>query len=150
MFIVFDLDDTLTCTDQRQHILDPTMQFETESERWNKFFDECVHDKPVHHIIEIFDVLVEAGHIVEIWTGRSSRVEKQTKEWLAMHTLNYVSDEVPLRMRLDGDFRNDIEIKSEFIERYGKPDLVFEDRNKLVKWWRQLEVTCCQVKESNF
>lgn len=149
MFIVFDLDDTLSDTSQRQHILDPTMQFESESDRWDKFFDECVNDKPVDNIIILFNTLVSVGYNVEIWTGRSDRVEKETREWLQKH-VEFFDSRVQLRMRLDGDYRNDIEIKSEFIERFGKPDIVFEDRNKMVEWWRQLEVTCLQVKESNF
>lgn len=146
MFIVFDLDDTLACTDHRQHILE--QEFDTESEKWNAFFDQCYLDKPVPAMILLFMHLVQTlGIRVEIWTGRSDRVAKDTTDWLNKHTKvkNY-----SLRMRKEGDFRPDTEIKAEMIKQHGRPDIVFDDRNKMVAWWREQGITCCQVKESDF
>lgn len=150
MFIVFDLDDTLADTSHRQHILD--QNHETESDKWNTFFDACDKDSPVLALIEFIDELAyrlcKTDHRVEIWTGRSDSVRDKTEAWLQKHLECH--NFIPLRMRADGDFREDTEVKGDWIEQYGKPDLVFDDRNKVVKWWREQGVTCCQVKESDF
>ena len=148
MFIVFDLDDTLADTSHRQHILDNGDK--ASSETWNKFFDACDKDTPNTEIIEVCDVLSNPrlGHRVEIWTGRSDRVFEKTNIWLRQHLLHV--DNCILRMRVEGDFRHDTEIKGEWIQRFGKPDLVFEDRNSMVKYFREQGITVCQVKESDY
>lgn len=155
MFIVFDLDDTLANTDHRQHIL--AQDFENESDKWNAFFDACIKDEPMKETISLFNSLASSQpgkyieqHRVEIWTGRSERVKKETEMWLTYYIEQFSSIRTFLRMRTEGDFREDWEIKTEWIEKYGKPDLTFDDRNKVVKWWREQGVTCCQVKESDF
>ena len=158
MFIVFDLDDTLADTSHRQYILE---EGDTkDSETWNAFFDACDKDAPVFPIISVFNALY-ANHAIkiEIWTGRSESVRKKTVHWLERNTdigvtLGNVrfqhSDQYELRMRPEGDYRHDTEIKAEWIETHGKPDLVFDDRNTMVQWWRDQDVVCCQVKESDF
>ena len=145
-FIVFDLDDTLCDTGHRQHILEGN--FENDSEMWNSFFDACDRDEPVPAMINLFNSLTSMSHRVEIWTGRSDRVLEKTKAWLEKHTL--FPNRYVLRMREEGDFRHDTEIKADWIREYGKPDLVFDDRNSVVKWWREQGVVCCQVKENDF
>lgn len=153
-FVVFDLDDTLACTDHRQYILDCDADYENESEKWNAFFDACVKDQPIRPVINIFNALVSATYEhqnrIEIWTGRSDRVREQTEMWLTFYLKEFSKHHVALRMRTEGDFRADTEIKAEWIEQYGKPDLVFDDRNKMVNWWREQGIVCCQVKESTF
>ena len=172
MFIVFDLDDTLANTDHRAHILDE--EHESEEAKWNAFFAECHNDAPNIDVLNLFKMLHRAGEtsyskspIIEIWTGRIETVRWDTVRWLAKYMPNIyhyqpmtdknkseddgrVISGPPIRMRKADDFRKDTEIKGEWIEKYGKPDLVFDDRNKMVKWWREQGVTCCQVKESNF
>lgn len=147
MFIVFDLDDTLADTSHRQHILDGADL--KDSNVWNTFFDACDKDKPKNEIIEVLDALQITGfHRIEIWTGRSNRVYEKTVTWLQ----KYIYDEssVLIRMRQEGDYRHDTEIKAEMMQEFGRPDLVFDDRNSVVKWWREQGITCCQVKESDF
>ena len=146
MFIVFDLDDTLADTSHRQYILE--QEFETSTEKWNAFFDACDSDVPVSEMITLLDTLATSGHRVEIWTGRSDRVIAKTKEWLSKHLKH--PELCTLRMRQAGDFRSDIDIKGQWLKEYGTPDLVFDDRNRMVQWWRAQGIICCQVKESNF
>ena len=151
MFLVFDLDDTIACTKHRQPIL--LQQFDTATEMWAAFFDKCHLDEPIQPMLNLLYTLAPLHqHRVEIWTGRSDRVKEITTEWLIAHTpfnhntINYLT----LRMRPDGDFRPDTELKGAWIEEYGKPDLVFDDRNKMVKWWREQGIVCCQVRENHF
>ena len=145
MFIIFDLDDTLANTGHRQHLL--FEEYENESERWKTFFEACDKDEPVKEVIELLNSLI-IKHRVEIWTGRSAIVFDKTVNWLRKH-INYFNISM-LRMRRRGDFRSDIEVKSEWVKEIGKPDIVFDDRNKMVKWWREQGVICCQVKESDY
>ena len=149
MFIVFDLDDTLADTTHRQWILDG--RDKSDPATWDTFFGQCYWDSPKQEIIAIFEAFAASEifeHRIEIWTGRSKLVENKTRAWLN----KYVgwSEKYALRMREEGDYRHDTEIKGEWIEKHGKPDLVFDDRNKTVQWWRDQGVVCCQVKESDF
>ena len=148
MFTVFDLDDTLSDTSHRQHILEEGDT--TDSNTWNAFFDACDNDAPNHEIIAVFNALVTTPHNrIEIWTGRSDRVREKTLAWLQENCVEH-ADSVRLRMRSEGDYRHDSELKAEWVDHYGKPDLVFDDRNQMVQWWREQDVVCCQVKESDF
>ena len=59
-----------------------------------------------------------------------------------------------LLMREDDDYRDDSIVKPELLDKAGiKLDdilCVFEDRNRMVKKWRELGLTCVQVNEGNF
>ena len=74
----------------------------------------------------------------------------KTAEWLK--NLGY--GESRLFMRQEKDFRPDEVIKKELYETYIKPNYnvvaVFDDRNKVVKMWRELGLMCCQVNEGDF
>ena len=148
MFVVFDLDDTLAHTEHRQHILG-SGDYAIESDMWDAFFEECDKDTPNYEIMKALSVFAQAGHRVEIWTGRSDLVFRKTEKWL-MDNLMECYRFITLRMRKQGDFRHDTEIKGEWIKEYGKPDLVFDDRNSVVRWWRKQGITCCQVKDAEF
>lgn len=158
--VVFDLDDTLANAEHRAHILE--QEFETEGEKWDTFFDACDRDAPVFPIIAIYNSLVASGHYrVEIWTGRSEKVRQKTEDWLSKFLFDWfprtadfyeIQGYKPvLRMRPADDFRKDTEVKGEFLEQAGQtPFMAFDDRNVMVKWWRDQGVTCLQVKESDF
>ena len=71
---------------------------------------------------------------------------KATETWLAAQGVRCDA----LRMRADGDHRKNAEYKGELVERYGKPDVVFEDRTPAAAWWRSQGITCLQVAEHNY
>lgn len=150
MFIVFDLDDTLADNAHRHHILEE--EHENEKAKWDAFFDACVGDIPVKPLLLLLSRLLADPDRsrVQIWTGRSERVRGQTEAWLINHLGAIVHNLDVLHMRKEGDFRPDSEVKADWIKAEGKPDLVFDDRNSVVKWWRQQGVVCCQVKESDY
>ena len=149
MFIVFDLDDTLADNAHRHHILADKKDHEIDEETWSTFFDACNHDVPVPQIIAICTSLIFGGHKIEIWTGRTEAVRAKTDAWLQSN-LPYFLKINALRMRAVDDFRSDTEVKGQWVKEHGKPDLVFDDRNKVVDWWRSIGVVCCQVKESDY
>lgn len=130
MFIVFDLDDTIACTKHRQPILENADR--SDPEVWRAFFDACDKDAPKTEIIRVLNSLASfrADNRVEIWTGRSEQVREKTEAWLKKH-VKY-AEYIPLRMRAEGDTRPDTKVKGEWVQKYGKPDLVFDDRNRFL------------------
>lgn len=142
MFIVFDLDGTLADNSDRNHFLD------CEPKDWHGWHMACVSDKPYREVGMVFQALAKAGHKLEIWTGRSDIVETETRAWLRDHF--GIAEHITLRMRQEGNFTEDTKLKMRWVEKFGKPDLVFEDRNRMVDAWREIGVTCFQVREGDF
>jgi hypothetical protein len=59
-----------------------------------------------------------------------------------------------LFMRKSGDYRKDSVVKKEIYERHIKEDFnvefVLDDRDQVVKMWREQGLVCLQVAEGNF
>lgn len=143
MFVVFDLDGTLANTDHRSHYLTRP----NREKDWRGFFAACDQDTPHRHVIAIFRAMVAAGHDVEIWSGRSDEVRGKTEAWLRDHGL----DGVPLRMRGEGDYTADEVLKRQWLDEASrKPNLIFDDRAKVVAMWREMGIPCCQVAPGEF
>ncbi len=85
-------------------------------------------------------------------SGREGTDEavKNTKKWLS----EYGYGDNSLLMRKKGDHKPDDIVKKEIYETYIKPNYnvvaVFDDRNKVVKMWREQGLLCCQVNEGDF
>lgn len=143
MFVVFDLDGTLADGSHREHwITRPVGQKD-----WRNYFAECDRDRPHSGIVTVFRALRAAGHRVEIWTGRSAEVADKTEAWLREHGL----DGVPIKSRAEGDHTADDELKRQWLhEASRKPNLVFEDRARVVAMWRAEGIPCCQVAPGDF
>lgn len=146
---IFDLDGTLALTEHRQHLVQGT-----DKPDWAAFFAACVGDSPNVPVIETLINLIEAHAEVWIWSGRSSEVMEQTKHWLAEH-LGDIAEDVPLTMRVEGDFTPDDELKRawlSYISAYDRRRLVavFDDRDKVVAMWREAGVPCFQVAPGAF
>lgn len=143
MLVVFDLDGTLALIEHRRHLV------EKKPKNWPRFFEQCVHDEPCHPIIEIFHALKLAGHRVEVWSGRSDIVERETREWLAAHGIEFDH----LRMRPQKDNRADDILKEEWLlslPETERPALIFDDRDRVVAVWRKHGIRCCQVAPGDF
>ena len=144
MKIIFDLDGTLANCDHRQHL--------AKAGEWDAFFAACDKDTPIVHTIEVLQALFRHGHSVEIWSGRGEgprgAVRDKTNEWLKKHGIWPFLK--LLRMRPHKDYRKDSELKTLWWRSEGKPDLVFEDRNRAVAMWREAGVPCFQVAPGGF
>lgn len=139
-FYVFDLDGTLAdCAHRIHHITGPEKD-------WTAFFAACVDDKPIRHTLDLF-IRLNRTDRCEIWSGRSDEVATDTNRWLLRHA-GYVPRHV--RMRKAGDHRPDDVIKREFLAEYGRPDIVFEDRARVVEMWRAEGIPCFQVDAGDF
>ena len=143
MFVVFDLDGTLALNEHRQHFV----QRPVGKKDWDAFFEACDEDEPNWPVIETLKCFVRDGKRVEIWSGRKDSVVGKTRRWLYSHGLG----EVYLKMRPEGDTRPDTVLKKEWLDTsHKRPNMVFDDRNSVVKMWRENGIVCCQVAEGDF
>ena len=113
-------------------------------------------DEPNLPIVELVKTLSEnwSREIIFV-SGRDDSCEFETNEWIRVVLDLFDSyDDVVLHMRKTGDNRPDSIVKQEIYERHIKDryqvDYVLDDRNQVVKMWRELGLTCLQVAEGNF
>lgn len=87
---------------------------------------------------------------VVIMSGRDEVCRPETEKWLRKHDIRYDK----LVMRTANDNRPDEVIKWELYKQYVEPDykidFVLDDRDKVVKMWRQHGLKCLQVAEGDF
>ena len=90
------------------------------------------------------------GCAVIILSGREDKCMDDTKKWLNDNRIFHTH----IFMRKSGDFRADEIVKKEIYEAEIKDkfyvNAVFDDRNKVVKMWRDLGLLCCQVYYGDF
>lgn len=145
--VIFDLDGTLAdCEHRRHHV-------SGDKKDWNAFFNECDKDAVIEYVAQIFRYYQSLpGYRVYILSGRmgNENTRKKTNHWLVNN------DIFPFAfvMREDGDFRSDVEVKREMIDQLGlTPEntiATFDDRNCMVKAWREWGFNCFQVAEGDF
>jgi hypothetical protein len=140
--VIFDIDGTLSLVGDRVKCL--------AGGNWDEFYKRCGEDLPNHPAIRTYQALHATGMGPEmvLLTGRRESVRPQTEEWLRK---NGVFGYKHLLMRPDGDKRHDTIVKPEMLQLIGiRPDLVFEDRNSMVEYWRGAGVPCFQVAKGDF
>ncbi len=142
---VFDIDGTLSIAGSRlRHIL-------TEPKDWESFYERCDEDEPNEPVFDILWALYGLPPNPGIYyvTGRRENTRKKTIDWLLDQGVLVDADH--LLMRPNGDHRPDTEVKPELLKKAGiVPHVIFEDRNSMVKKWRELGYTCFQVAEGDF
>lgn len=143
--IIFDLDGTLADCQHRIHNI-------TKSPKdWRAFFAACKDDSPIEHVIELLSVMRRSSEY-DIWivSGRSDECRKETEEWLKEHIGFYDV----LVMRKKGDYTDDSILKPSWLEDGTIPKArvlcVFDDRDRVVKAWRDAGVPCFQVAPGEF
>lgn len=141
MFVISDLDGTLADVTHRRGLVSGRKR------DWAAFFRACVDDPPIWPVINVVHALAVGGNDVEIWSGRSDVVRPETERWLA----NVGLGALPLRMRQQGDMTADDRLKERWLYSLLRlPDLVFDDRDKVVAMWRRRGVVCAQVAPGDF
>jgi phosphoglycolate phosphatase-like HAD superfamily hydrolase len=146
--IIFDLDGTLALIDKRRKLAaKPDGKI-----HWGKFFDpqNIQLDEPNIPVIEAFKAMKNAGNRVGIFSGRDSISRAETKQWLADNGI----EPAFLRMRPQGSFTKDDILKKQWLdeelEMGNKILCTFDDRDKVVKMWRDNGIVCFQVAEGSF
>lgn len=114
-------------------------------------YDKVSLDTPHEDIIKLINITAEAYNAKVIFlSGRSEDCREETEKWLNKYIFPYHK----LLMRASWDTRKDSIIKreildSQVINNYYVP-FVFDDRNQVVKMWRESWLRCLQVANWNF
>ena len=138
MFVVFDLDGTLADIRHRVHFVRGARRPD-----WGAFFAACADDLPVPHVIETFKAHLDAGHRVRVWSARSDVVRADTEQWLSDHGIDPCFLQ---HMRAVGDNTPDVELKRFWLSQEDeRPDLIYDDRQRVVEMWRSEGIPCFQV-----
>ncbi len=143
MFIVFDLDGTLALNEHRRRFVEGFGKKD-----WDSFFKLCGGDTLNRPVATILHTMRQEGHRVEIWSGRSNDAITLTRGWLYMHGLHHI----PYKGRPHNCFSSDVHLKRSWLheDKAYWPDLMFDDRDSVVKMWRNLGIPCFQVAEGDF
>jgi hypothetical protein len=141
---LFDIDGTIAdCSHRLRYISDTPKD-------WRSFFAACRNDAPIPHIIDLALKLRATTAIVFV-SGRSDECRVATEEWLLGNGLGYVGN---LYMRKAGDHRDDDKVKAELLEQIladgFQPIMAFDDRDRVVKMWRDRGIPCAQVAAGDF
>lgn len=122
-------------------------------------FDETrVHeDTPNPPVVHAIKKYLDTGYKPLFVSGRSAGCYTETLEWLQKHVLSgplFERYPVLLMMRAEKDFRKDSVVKQEIFNQHIRDvynvEVVFDDRDQVVKMWRDLGLTVFQVAEGNF
>ena len=130
--IISDLDGTLAINTSGRDFMDEEL---VELDSLNE---------PVANIVKSYN-----GKVI-IVTGRTEKCRNETENWLRMNNIKFDL----LLMRKENDFRKDSIIKREIFDEHirGKYfiEYVSEDRDSVVKTWREIGLLCLQVHDGNF
>jgi len=141
---IFDIDGTLADGSSRQHYLDKTPH------NWDGWYSEVIRDKLYLDVAKFVDYGISRGIRIILCTGRDERCRADTEQWLRDYEIKYDI----LYMRTHKDFRNDEIIKKEMLDdmrsRGYNPTMAFEDRDRVVKMWRENGIRCMQVAPGDF
>ena len=150
--IIFDLDGTLALIDERRRkSAKPNGKI-----NWNVFYDpkNISLDKPNYPVILMFKTLKDAGHRVVIFSGRSDQTKDETVKWLESYGV--VPDMLVMRDSSTTEtlYMPDDILKLGWLNQYF-PDrseilCIFDDRDKVVKMWREEGLICFQVANGDF
>lgn len=137
--IIVDLDGTLADCNHRIHL--------AQAKEWDQFNGLCSKD-PVHQ--DVAEAIWALGHYYHIilLTGRSEKWRHMTIEWLIDNELQFFDE---LRMRPEGDWRSDFDVKLSLIEDV-KDRILFalDDRDKVVEAFRNAGIPCWQTRNGTY
>ena len=140
--VIFDLDGTLADCSQRVH------HVKSKPKNWDAFFAGMHLDDPNEASIEICRAMFDRGYRILLCTGRHEISRQITEQWLNRHNIPFHE----LRMRGNHDKRADIDTKREMLSEEEISQVLFavDDRNGVVKMWRDLGLVCMQCNEGDF
>lgn len=146
--VIFDLDGTLALIDKRRKLADKG----NGKIDWNVFFspENIQLDEPNIPVIKTFQAMKAAGFNMVILSGRDSISSDETIMWLRENGVKFDL----LKMRPRQSFTPDDVLKKGWLDELiakGEEILcVFDDRDKVVKMWRENGIPCFQVNYGDF
>ncbi len=118
---------------------------------WRSPYDysKVIEDRKNKPVIQMLSIISEKYKII-LCSWRPDSCKKETEDWLKINWIEYNE----LHMRKTWDIRNDSVIKQEIYNNEIFPIYeilwVFDDRDRVVKMWRDLWLCCFQVDYGNF
>lgn len=110
---------------------------------------KCDRDLPNKPVLETVYKWQDEMKII-IVSGRTDDGQELTQKWLEENKVNYTA----LHMRKTGDMRKDSILKQEIYENFIRDQynikFILDDRNQVVKMWRDLGLTVFQVADGDF
>ena len=118
-------------------------------ERGHYEYEKVADDLPNSNVIRLVQSLREDHEIIFL-SGREDRCRSETETWL----VRYLMVSGPLFMRTTGDHRPDYIIKQELfdasIRDHYNVICVLDDRDQVIRMWRQMGLTALQVAYGDF
>lgn len=116
---------------------------------WSRVFEDSVNEPVVNHLLNMRHRGNDVCRII-LMSGRDEVSRAETERWLRFHGIPY--DE--LHMRAKGDMRRDDLVKYELfndhVRNNYRVEYVLDDRDQVVKMWRDIGLSCWQVAPGNF
>jgi hypothetical protein len=142
--VIVDIDGTICDVEHRRHHLT------AKPKNW-KAFNAAMHlDTPRSDIVDLVNILHAAGNAIVLCSGREDVYRERTEDWLTRHAVPRHA----LYMRAPRDYRDDGIVKSELLDRIiadgYEPWLAIDDRDRVVKMWRERGLTCLQCAPGDF
>jgi hypothetical protein len=169
--VIFDLDGTLALIEKRRlKAGSPTGHTPVISKMdWDVFFnpENIQLDEPNYPVIKMAQMFAQDGFKIVIFSGRNDRSFFTTKEWLLRYNVPYdllvmrpdkfQKDAWPIAQgnpaTSDMRYMPDEILKKKMLDTFLNKDEVFlvvDDRDKVVKMWRDLGLNTFQVAEGDF
>lgn len=127
--------------------LDGTLALFEGMRKWHEF-EKVGVDKVRKSVQLIIDHYNDRRGSVIIVTGRPESCRSQTEKWLVDNGIFYTE------MYMSTDDSHDTDTKSKIYEKYIQPvydvEFVIEDRNSVVKMWRDLGLDCFQIELTDY
>lgn len=145
--VIFDIDGTLADVEHRRHFVDGSMG----KKDFNKFY-EAMGDDGVHEDIRELYRMYSSTHKYSmiICTGRPEQYRGVTEDWLWKYSI--FSNGLLMRSekrRHDPDYLIKQDMLAEIRKRFDVV-LAVDDRDQVVKMWRDNGIRCLQVAEGDF
>ncbi len=156
---ICDVDGTLMNVMKRAIHAQRTKRVTDKRMNWDNFLDPNImleYDTPNKDVCNVINALksqiciVEPENRIIITSARNERHRDVTIKQLQLAGVPYDA----IYLRDDGDFRPDDIVKAELLGKIitdgYNPTIAFDDRNQVVKKWRELGIKCYQVREGDF
>jgi len=131
--VIFDMDGTLAKMKDRSPY------------EWNKVDTDDLN-QPVY---EVYKFYKSNGYKIIIFTARDAICEELTKNWLAKNQIEWDYFDIRPKDNTEKDAVIKRQMVEKAIEKY-YISAVFDDRDQVVKMWRELGLQCFQVADGNF
>lgn len=141
---IVDIDGTIANTEHRIHYI-------TDGHKnWDAWHANAHKDEPIDEVVALLDMAAANDIKIVLCTARDEKCRQDTLDWLEANDIPWDA----LYMRKKGDRRDDDIVKFELLEQMYEagyePVLVLEDRDRVVKMWRNAGLRCLQVSYGDF